>query len=86
MPSFPGGAIISSCVFLFAGRIMNEGRELRDEQDLVVQSKSDPMPIVVNLDVMLAERWPSPRGSLQYIREAVPSLGVPARGPCNSVA
>jgi hypothetical protein len=36
MPSFPGGALISSCIFLFASRIMNEGRELRDEQDLVV--------------------------------------------------
>jgi Protein of unknown function (DUF2975) len=36
MPSFPGDAVISSCVFLFASRIMNEGRELRDEQDLVV--------------------------------------------------
>jgi hypothetical protein len=36
MPSFPGGAVISSCVFLFASRIMNEGRDLRDEQDLVV--------------------------------------------------
>jgi hypothetical protein len=36
MPSFPGGALISSCMFLFASRIMNEGRELRDEQDLVV--------------------------------------------------
>ena len=36
MSSFPGGALISGCVFLFASRIMNEGRELRDEQDLVV--------------------------------------------------
>jgi hypothetical protein len=36
MPSFPGDAVISSCIFLFASRIMNEGRELRDEQDLVV--------------------------------------------------
>ena len=36
MPSFPGGALIASCMFLFGGRIMNEGRELRDEQDLVV--------------------------------------------------
>jgi Protein of unknown function (DUF2975) len=36
MPSFPGGDIIASCIFLFGSRIMNEGRELRDEQDLVV--------------------------------------------------
>lgn len=36
MPSFPGGALMSAILFLFAGRIMNEGRELRDEQDLVV--------------------------------------------------
>jgi len=36
MPSFPGGALIGSCILLFASRIMNEGRELRDEHDLVV--------------------------------------------------
>jgi hypothetical protein len=36
MPFFPGGAALAGAVFLFAGRIMNEGRELRDEQDLVV--------------------------------------------------
>lgn len=36
MPSFPGGAIMGACLFLFASRIVNEGRELRDEQDLVV--------------------------------------------------
>ena len=36
---------------------MHQGRELRDEQDLVVQVfRSDHMPIVVNLDVMLARR------------------------------
>jgi hypothetical protein len=36
MASFPGGAVITAAVFLFASRIMNEGHELRDEQDLVV--------------------------------------------------
>lgn len=36
MPSFPGGALLSACMFLFASRIMNEGRELRDDQELVV--------------------------------------------------
>ena len=36
MPSFPGGAIMGACLFLFAGRIMDEGRKLREEQDLVV--------------------------------------------------
>ena len=36
MPSFPGGAIVGACLFLFAGRIMDEGRKLREEQDLVV--------------------------------------------------
>jgi hypothetical protein len=36
MPAFPAGALISGGLFLFASRIMNEGRELRDEQDLVV--------------------------------------------------
>jgi len=36
---------------------VHQGRELRDEQDLVVQVfRSDHMPIVVNLDVMLARR------------------------------
>jgi len=36
MQSFPGGAIMGSCIFLFLSRIMNEGRVLRDEQDLVI--------------------------------------------------
>jgi hypothetical protein len=36
LPSFPGGALMSACLFMFASRIMNEGRELREEQDLVV--------------------------------------------------
>ena len=36
MPSFPGGAVIGACLFLFASRIMDEGRKLREEQDLVV--------------------------------------------------
>ena len=36
LPSFPGGALIGACLFLFASRIVNEGRELREEQDLVV--------------------------------------------------
>jgi hypothetical protein len=36
MPSFPGGALISSGIFLYAGRLWDEARELRDEQDLVV--------------------------------------------------
>ena len=36
MPSFPGGAILGSCIFLYVSRIMNEGRVLRDEQDLVI--------------------------------------------------
>jgi hypothetical protein len=36
MPSFPGGALAGACMFLFASRIMNEGREMREEQDLVV--------------------------------------------------
>jgi hypothetical protein len=36
MPSFPGGSIIGACLFLFASRIMDEGRKLREEQDLVV--------------------------------------------------
>ncbi len=36
MPSFPGGSIIGACVFLFASRIMDEGRKLREEQDLIV--------------------------------------------------
>jgi hypothetical protein len=36
MPSFPGGSILGACLFLFASRIMDEGRKLREEQDLVV--------------------------------------------------
>jgi hypothetical protein len=36
IPSFPGGALMSGIFFLFAARLMNEARELRDEQDLVV--------------------------------------------------
>ena len=36
MPSFPGGALIGACLFLFASRIVDEGRKLREEQDLVV--------------------------------------------------
>ena len=36
LPTFPGGAIIASCIALLAGRLMNEGRELRDEHDLVI--------------------------------------------------
>jgi hypothetical protein len=36
MPSFPGGAILGCCAFLFASRVLDEGRELREEQDLVV--------------------------------------------------
>lgn len=36
MPSFPGGALMSAFVFLFAGRIIDEGRELREDQELVV--------------------------------------------------
>ena len=36
MPSFPLGALMGACLFLFASRIANEGRELREEQDLVV--------------------------------------------------
>ena len=36
MPSFPGGALMGGIFFLFATRLMNEARELRDEQDLVV--------------------------------------------------
>jgi hypothetical protein len=36
MPSFPGGALMGACLFLFASRIMDEGRKLREEQDLVV--------------------------------------------------
>ena len=38
MPSFPGEPLLDGTVLLFASRIMNEGRELRDEQDLVVQA------------------------------------------------
>jgi len=36
MPSFPGGALLGGIFFLFASRLMNEGRELREEQDLVI--------------------------------------------------
>jgi biotin transporter BioY len=36
MPTFPGGTIIASCIALLASRLMNEGRELRDEHDLVI--------------------------------------------------
>jgi hypothetical protein len=36
MRSFPLGTIVNGAVILFAGWIMNEGRELRDEQDLVI--------------------------------------------------
>jgi DUF2975 family protein len=36
VPYFPGGAALAGAIFLFAARIMNEGRELREEQDLVV--------------------------------------------------
>jgi hypothetical protein len=36
MQSFPGGAVMGALVFLFVSRLMNEARELRDEQDLVV--------------------------------------------------
>lgn len=36
VPPFPGGALMNGGILLFASRIMNEGRELRDEPDLVV--------------------------------------------------
>jgi Protein of unknown function (DUF2975) len=36
MTSFPGGMLMTAIVFLFATRLMSEGRELRDEQDLVI--------------------------------------------------
>jgi len=36
MLTFPGGSLIFGAILLFASRIVNEGRELRDEQDLVV--------------------------------------------------
>ena len=36
LPSFPGDALLAACLFLFASRIMDEGRKLREEQDLVV--------------------------------------------------
>jgi hypothetical protein len=36
MQSFPGGAVMGALLFLFVSRLMNEARELRDEQDLVV--------------------------------------------------
>ena len=34
--SFPGAGALTGAAFLFASWILNEGRELRDEQDLVV--------------------------------------------------
>ena len=36
MPSFPAWALMGAGLFLYASRIMDEGREMRDEQDLVV--------------------------------------------------
>lgn len=36
MPSFPGGALMSAFLFLFASRIIDEGREMREEQELVI--------------------------------------------------
>jgi hypothetical protein len=36
MPSFPGGALIAACLFLFASGIMDEGRKLREDQELTV--------------------------------------------------
>jgi len=36
MPSFPGGDLMGALLFLFASRIMDEGRKLREDQDLVV--------------------------------------------------
>lgn len=36
MPSFPGGAVMGACLFLFGSGIVDEGRKLREEQDLVV--------------------------------------------------
>ena len=36
MPSFPLGAIVAASLFLFASRIMDEGRKLREDQELVV--------------------------------------------------
>jgi len=36
MLSFPGGAVMGACLFLFGSGIMDEGRKLREEQDLVV--------------------------------------------------
>ena len=36
MPTFPMGSLIFGAILLFASRIVNEGRELREEQDLVV--------------------------------------------------
>lgn len=36
IPSFPGGALMGGIFFLFATRLMDEARKLRDEQDLVV--------------------------------------------------
>lgn len=36
IPSFPAGALITGGVLVYASQILNEGRELRDEQDLVI--------------------------------------------------
>jgi len=36
MPSFPGGALMGAFLFLFASRVIDEGRELREDQELVV--------------------------------------------------
>ena len=36
MPSFPAGALINGGILVYVSWIMNEGRLLRDEQDLVV--------------------------------------------------
>jgi DUF2975 family protein len=36
MPSFPGGAIINGGLMVYVSWIVNEGRLMRDEQDLVV--------------------------------------------------
>jgi hypothetical protein len=36
LPSCPAGAILAACFFLFASHLMDEGRKLREEQDLVV--------------------------------------------------
>lgn len=36
MGTFPGGMLMTAIVFLFATRLMSEGRQLREEQDLVI--------------------------------------------------